>query len=185
MAVSPFADRFDESLRFGAQWRHLDRSQRGGRRSCGVVGSVGDAAVAEGSDGDLVAVPERERTQHRIGAGGDVVDEHQIVGRTADECCDVCHGGPDPGRPAGAGPVGQLTQEESRRIALDLFDQLALEVEHPPRGSADRPVVEIGDRRVEHPVQAQTGAESFGRRHRPNCTQLIAQNGIPIELVIY
>ena len=55
--------------------------------------------------------------------------------------------------------IGELAEQEPRRLALDLVLQCPLVFEHRARRGADGAVVEVGDRRVEQPPVAQRGAE--------------------------
>ncbi len=68
--------------------RHRDRAHRRALLARGELRRLRHAAVAEIGDEDLVAGCERKRSQHRVGAGGDVVDEHEVVAGGAEERSD-------------------------------------------------------------------------------------------------
>src|SRR5262249_12502503 len=55
--------------------------------------------------------------------------------------------------------IGELPQQEARRLALDLVLQRTLVIEHRARRRADGAVVEVGHRGVAQPAIAERSAE--------------------------
>ena len=124
----PGDDRVEELFRRGARARASRACGGAATLACGVAGGVDDPAISERRHEDLVASDERERTQHAVGAGRDVVDEHElVVGPEPDEFADrggcLAHAR-YPAESFGVG-IGEFTEQEARRLALDLVLQCA------------------------------------------------------------
>jgi hypothetical protein len=99
--------------------RHLDGAHGGAALAGGKERRAQHAAVDEIGDQDLVALAQRKRAQDRVGAGGDVVHEHEVRAARAEERGDLVGGRAQPRRlrqrPAELG-VRQRAQDEAARV---------------------------------------------------------------------
>ena len=161
-------DRVDERRCVGTRARHLDRAHGGTRDSGGITHRVRDTAVAEVGHEHFVALLPRERAQYCVGTRGGVVDEHRVVDIGTDERGDHRCRLADAHSTAHlmAAGVGQFAEHERRRLTLDLVLDRPLRSEHAARRSTDRSMVEVGDRRVDHPLRQQLATERGHERRR-------------------
>ena len=132
--------------------RHLDGAHRRAALAGGKERRAQHAAVDQIRDQDLVALAQRKRAEDRIGAGGDVVHEHEVRAARAEKGRDLVGGRTQPRRlrqrPAELG-FGQRAQDEAARVALHLVANPLLHRHDAPRRHAHGPVIQVGDARIE------------------------------------
>ena len=165
----PLENRARPRLRIG----QLDRTHSRAGPAGGVARSPQHAPVGMVGEQELVALAEVERAQDGVDARGRVVDEHDVSAFRSDEVGDGvgCRAQPSRSRALGADHADDLPVEHARRLPLDLVPQALLQVEHPSRRRAQRPVVEIRDLRVEEPQVEKRVTEASS--HRPHSLELV------------
>ena len=112
-------------------------------------------------DHDLVAGGKFHRAQHGGDAGRGVVHEHEVVRARAEKLRHGLGGLPHARLRAhhDLAHVRELADQEARGIALDLVADRLLRREHALGRRADRAVIEVRDRGIEHPLAAHRAPE--------------------------
>ena len=121
-----------------------------------------DGAVRMVDHHHLVTGRQVDRSQHGIDAAGDVLDEHEVLGRSAEVGAHGRRRTPQFARPVDRPPheTDEVAQHELRRMALDPVANHLLSGQHAPWDRADGAVIQIGHARVQAPFGQPLPAEA-------------------------
>jgi hypothetical protein len=145
----------DDVTRIAHPFRKLKDPDFGATHPRSVLRSVEDGAVSDVRDKHFVAFAEIEASKNSVDARGGIVHKHHILTSGAQKATNRRSRIPQSGLftlPDADTFRGHFAQQETRRLPLYFIAQPLLSFQHAFWRSANRSVIEVCNRGIEHPV---------------------------------